>query len=396
MAPRILTLLQGTIMVMNWRLFVTGLLASCAVAASVTATTAAAEDGVTDTTILLGQTVGLTGIVAAPVKETNEGANAYFNSVNKSGGVYGRKIELNTLDDKFDPALTKVNAETLITKDHVFALFQGRGTPHTQGILALLAAHKVPLVAPGTGATVFHVPVNHYLFNIRAKYQDEIAKAVEQFTTVGVKSIGMLHVDDSFGKDCLDGFQKAMTARKLTPAIITQFDRVKPDYVAAAAAVIKANPQALIIASSSKNTIEVIKAFRAAGSSIQIMTLSNNSSAAFVKELGVAGKGVIVSQITPAPDLVTTRLAQEFKVAAQANGATVSYAAMEGYINAKVLVEGLRRAGRNLTREGFIRALESMQHVDLGGLLITYSEKDHTGSDFVELTMIGKDGRFVR
>ena len=355
-----------------------------------------AEDGVTDTSILLGQTVGLTGTVAAPVKEMNEGANAYFRSINKNGGVNGRKIELRTLDDKFDPALTKANAETLITKERVFALFQGRGTPHTQGILPLLEAHKIPLVAPSTGATAFHDPVNHWVFNIRAKYQEEVAKAVEQFATVGIKSIGMLHVDDSFGEDALAGFTKAMATRKLSPAIIAKFGRVKPDYAATAATVIKANPQALIIASSSKNTIEVIKAFRAAGSTIQIMTLSNNSSAAFVQELGAAGKGVIVSQVTPAPHLISTTLGQEFKIAAKASGATVSYAAMEGFVNAKVLVEGLRRAGRNLTREGFIRALESMQHIDLGGLLITYGEDDHTGSEFVELTIIGKDGRFVR
>ena len=355
-----------------------------------------AEDGVTDTSILIGQTVGLTGTVAAPVKEMNEGALAYFNSINKNGGVHGRKIELRTLDDKFDPALTKANAETLITKEHVFAMFQGRGTPHTQGILPMLATHKVPLIAPSTGATVFHEPVNRWVFNIRAKYQDEVAKAVEQFATVGIKSIGILHVDDAFGQDGLTGFNKAMAERKLTPAIITKFDRVKPDYAATAATVMKANPQALIIVSSSKNTIEVIKAFHAAGSHIQIMTLSNNSSAAFVKDLGPAGKGVIVSQVTPAPHLVSTTLGQEFKIAAKASGATVSYAAMEGFVNAKVLVEGLRRAGRNLTREGLIQALESMQRLDLGGLLITYGADDHTGSDFVELTIIGKDGRFIR
>jgi ABC-type branched-subunit amino acid transport system substrate-binding protein len=126
------------------------------------------------------------------------------------------------------------------------------------------------------------------------------------------------------------------------------------------------------------------------------MTLSNNSSASFVKELGVAGRGVMVSQVMPAPHLVSTPLGQEFKAAAQASGATVSYAAMEGYVNAKVLVEGLKRAGRNLTREGLIRALESMQHLDLGGVLITYGENDHTGSEFVELTMIGRDGQFIR
>jgi branched-chain amino acid transport system substrate-binding protein len=140
----------------------------------------------------------------------------------------------------------------------------------------------------------------------------------------------------------------------------------------------------------------VIKAIREQGGYMQIMTMSNNSSDAFVKNLGPAGAGVIVTQITPAPDLMTTRLGQEFKLAAKASGTTVSYTAMEGYVNAKVLVEGLRRAGRNLTRDGFIRALESMQRVDLGGILITYSENDHTGSDFIELTMIGKDGRWVR
>ncbi len=357
---------------------------------------ALAEDGVTDSTILLGQTVGVTGTVAAPVKEMNEGANAYFAQINKAGGIHGRKIELRTLDDKFDPALTKANAEKLIKQDHVFALFQGRGTPHTQGILPILAANKVPLIAPATGSMIFHDPVNPWLFNIRAKYQDEVEKAVEQFTTIGIKSIGLLHVDDSYGEDGLAGFNKAMAKRKLTPSVIAKFERVKPDYAATAAAVIKTNPQALIIVSSSKNTIEVIKAFRAAGSNIQIMTLSNNSSAAFVKELGPAGKGVIVSQVTPAPHLVSTPLGQEFKIAAKASGATVSYAAMEGFVNAKVVVEGLRRAGRNLTREGFIRALESMERVDLGGLLITYGENDHTGSDFVELTIISKNGSFIR
>jgi len=357
---------------------------------------AAAEDGVTDTTILIGQTVGLTGTVAGPVKEMNEGAEAYFKQVNKQGGIHGRKIEMRVLDDKFDPALTRANAETLIRKERVFALFQGRGTPHTQGILPLLEGNNVPLIAPSTGAAIFHQPAPRMLFNIRAKYQDEVVRAVEHFTTIGIKAIGILHVDDAFGQDGLDGFMKAMEARKLKPAAVLKFARVNPDNKAAAAEVVKANPAALIVVSSAKNTIDVIKAIRAAGSQTQIMTLSNNSSQAFVKELGPAGTGVIVSQVTPAPHLISTQLGQEFNAAAKASGATVSYAAMEGYVNAKVLVEGLRRAGPRLTREGFVRAMETMQRVDLGGLMVTYGPGDHTGSEFVELTMIGKDGRFIR
>lgn len=368
-------------------------LASMAIAL---AADAAAEIGVTDTSILLGQSIGVTGQIASSVKELNEGTNAYLAQVNKRGGVHGRRIELITLDDKFDPALTAINAETLVKKERVFALFQIRGTPHTEAILPLMKANNVPLVAPSTGAAILHTPVNRLLFNVRAKYQAEVIKAVEHFDTIGVKSIGLLHVDDSFGRDSLAGFTNAMEARKLPPAIVAKFDRAKPDINATIASAVKANPGALIIVGSATTTADLIKGIRAQGSHAILMTLSNNSSQGFIKSLGAAGAGVIVSQITPVPNLVTTSLGKELQVAAQASGGTVSYAAMEGFIAAKVLVEGLQRAGRNLTREGFIRALESMQKVDLGGLMVTYGPDDHTGSEFVELTMIRKDGSFVR
>ncbi|HJV49811.1 MAG TPA: ABC transporter substrate-binding protein [Noviherbaspirillum sp.] len=372
-----------------WRTALSALLAA-------TSLTAAAEEGVTDSSIILGETIGVTGIIAGPVKEMIEGAQAYFATVNKQGGVHGRRIEVKVMDDKFDPATAAANAEALIKKEHVFALFQNRGTPHTEAILPILNTNHVPLIAPSTGAAIFHTPVNHWVFHIRAKYQDEVAKGVEHFATVGLSDIGLLHVDDSFGHDGLEGFNKAMAAHSLKPVIVTKFGRVKPDYDATAAEIIKANPRALIIVSSAKNTIEVIKAIRRQGGRMQIMTLSNNSSQAFVKDLGPAGVGVIVSQITPPPDLLSTVLGQEFRNAAKASSVTVSYAAMEGFVNAKVLVEGLRRAGRNLTREGFIHAMESMQHTDFGGLMVTYGPDDHSGSEFVELTMIGRDGRFVR
>jgi ABC-type branched-subunit amino acid transport system substrate-binding protein len=380
----------GDTMLIPWRRSL------CASLLAISAMTALAEDGVSDNAVQIGQTIGLTGIIAGPVKEMNEGARACFEAVNRQGGVHGRKIELHILDDKFDPAQAAANAQTLVQKEHVFALFQSRGTPHTEAILPVLAENHVPLVAPSTGAAIFHTPVNHWLFNVRARYQAEVARGVEHFSTIGIQSIGILYVDDSFGLDGLEGFNHAMAARKLKPAIVAKFPRVNPDYDATAADIVKANPTALIIVSSAKNTIAVIKAIRKHGGTTQIMTLSNNSSQAFVKELGPAGIGVIITQITPAPHLLTTPLGQEYKKAAQASGATVSYAAMEGYVSAKVMVEGLRRAGRNLTREGFVHAMESMHHTDFGGLMVNYGPDDHSGSEFVELTMIGKDGRIIR
>ena len=366
------------------------LLAGGALAASTT-------EGVTDSSIRIGQTIGVTGPVAAFVKELNEGANAYIVSANKQGGVHGRKIELRILDDKFSPQLAAANAGELIKRDHVFALFQSRGTPQTEAILPILAENHVPLVAPSTGASILHAPVNHWVFNVRAKYQDEVIKAIEHFTTIGITNIGLLsYTDDVFGLDGLEGFNKGMAAHHLKPAILSTFSRVKPDIAATVATLAKANPKALIIVSSGTNTVDVIKAIRAQGSKMQIMTLSNNSSQSFIKDLGAAGAGVIVSQITPPPHLVSSILGQEFQLAAKATGATVSYAAMEGFVSAKVLVEGLRLAGRNLTHETFVAALESMKRLDLGGLMVNYGKDNHSGSAFVEMTMIGKDGRFVR
>lgn len=358
-----------------------------------------AENGVTDNAILIGQTIGLTGTLAGTVKEMNEGAHAYIATVNKQGGINGRKIEIRTLDDQYLPEKSLVNAKALIEKDKVFALFQSRGTPHTIAILPELATHKVPLIAPSTGAESLHMPVNQWVFNVRAKYQDEVVKAIEHFNTLGLKNIGLLtyEKDDALGLDGLNGFSKGMAEHKLTPAFIEIFPRLKPNVDEVAQKLVDAKPDALIIVSSGMNTVNVIKAIRARGGKMmQIMTLSNNSSQDFIKGLGVDAAGIIVSQVTPPPNLASSGLGKEFQVAAKAVGATVSYAAMEGYLSAKVMAEGLRRGGRNLTRDSFIRGLESMQRVDMGGVSLTYNDKDHTGSDFVELTLIGRDGRYVR
>lgn len=357
-----------------------------------------AEDGVTDSTILIGQTIGLTGTVAGTVKEMNEGAQAYIASVNKQGGVNGRKIEFKILDDQYLPAKAAENAKTLIEKDHVFAMFQSRGTPQSLAIFPVLAAQKVPLVAPSTGAESLHTPVNHWVFNVRAKYQDEVIKGIEYFNTLGLQKIGLLTYEktDALGKDGVSGFEKGMTKFKLTPAFIEIYPRLKPNIEETAKHIVKANPDALVIVSSGKNTVDVIKAIRKHGGAMQIMTLSNNASRDFIQDLGPDGVGLIISQITPPPDSEGTGLGKALLAAQKASGTTVSYAAMEGLMSAKVLVEGLRRAGRNLTREGFVRALEAMQHVDLGGVFVSYSDKDHTGSSFVELTLIGKSGQYVR
>src|SRR5262249_1541293 len=148
--------------------------------------------------IVIGQTAGFTGISAGSVKETTDGAKLYFDYINSHGGVGGRPIELVSMDDKFEPAIAAQNAKQLITERKVLALFLARGTPHSEAILPLLAQYKVPLIAPSTGAMVFHQPVNHWVFNVRATYQREAERAVLHLGSVGITRIALLQVNDSF------------------------------------------------------------------------------------------------------------------------------------------------------------------------------------------------------
>jgi branched-chain amino acid transport system substrate-binding protein len=237
--------------------------------------------------------------------------------------------------------------------------------------------------------------MHEWLFNVRANYHVELNEIVRHLALTGYNRISLLHVDDAFGKDGLEGFNKAMAAVDLKPVSITTFARANPDNAAAAAAIIKGNPSALVILSSSKNTVGVIKEIRKQGGQMQLLTLSNNSSEFFIKDLGEDGACVIVSLVTPAP-FGYSNIAKELKKAAKETNATVSYAALEGFINAKVVVEGLKRAGKNLTRAGFVKALESIKSEDFGGMTVSFGPNDHTGSEYVDLTMIGRKGQFIR
>ena len=345
--------------------------------------------------IKIGQTVGVTGAVAATVKEADMGAQFYIDAVNAKGGIGGEKIELITLDDKFDPKLTVTNARELIEQRGVLALFMTRGTPHTEAIIPLLEQYGVPLLAPSSGAKVLHQPVKKYVFNVRAPYQREAERAISHLAATGVTRIGVVHVDDSFGADGLEGTLKGLAAVQLSAVAVAKFDRSKPDFSQIAPAMAKLNPQAVMIIGSGTAVVDAIKSLKEAGSGMQFVTLSNNASGGFVKLLGDNARGVIVSQVLP--QSLNYTLVQEATALAKArNVLEVSPAMLEGFVAAKVLVEGLRRAGPKATREKLQAALESMHKFELGGLTLTFSSTDHTGLDFADLSIIGFNKKFMR
>ena len=347
--------------------------------------------------ILIGQTTAVTGPVAASVGETLVGVNLYLNSVNARGGVNGEKIKLITLDDKFEPPLAGENAKRLIEQDNVVALFMSRATPHTQAILPLLAKNGIALVAPSTGAMVFHQPVNPLVFNVRSSYQAETEKAVEHLHTLGLNRIAMVHVDDSFGEDCLAGAMKGFNATKLQPVAVIKADRSKPDYAAIVPQLIKENAQAVLWIGSSVAVSDGVKALRKAGSAMQVVTVSNNASGGFVKALGEQARGVVVTQVFPSERSLNHAVIMEAMDLARArNVGELTPAMVEGFVNAKVLVEGLKRAGAKPDRAKLHAGLESIKKWDLGGMELSYSATDHSGLTFSDLAIIGPDGRFRR
>lgn len=366
------------------------LLWGVSVAAALTSFSATAQ-------IVVGQTAGFSGIAAAGVKETFDGAKLYIDHVNEQGGVNGQKIELVSLDDKFEPKLAAENAKKLITENKVVALFLTRGTPHTQAIVPLLSEYKVPLVAPSTGAMVLHQPVNPYVFNVRATYQREAERAIRHLSLIGLERIAILHVDDTFGADAVQGAQKGFEAVSKQPVLLEKFDRAKPDFAALAPKVAKADAQAVLFIGSGGAVAEGVKVLREAGSRAQIVTLSNNASSGFIKQLGEHARGTIVTQVFPYERSLSAPIVKEAVDLMRSKGGTeVSPAMMEGFAAAKVLVEGLRRAGASPTREKLVTALNGIRKLDIGGMEVSFTPGDHTGLDYADLSIIGQDGKFRR
>jgi ABC-type branched-subunit amino acid transport system substrate-binding protein len=347
--------------------------------------------------LVIGSTSGFTGPAAGPVKELTAGALLYFDHINAQGGIAGRKLRLQAEDDAFDPKRSAENARKLVTEHKVVALFLTRGTPHTQAMLPIARESGTPIVAPSTGAAVFHEPVDPLIFNVRSKYQTEAEKAVVQLATVGIDRIAVVHVDDSFGKDSLAGYQKGFTAARLKPLQVLTYDRTKPDIDAVVSRLVALKPQAVVTAGSPRQLADLIKGARKAGAGIQFVALSNVSSRSFIEDLGEAGHGVQVMQVFPNPALATYAITQEMQRLARGKPSfVISHAAMEGFAAAKVLVEGLRRAGKSPTRESLVAALNTLGDFDLGGIKVSYSAADHTGIDFAEPSIIGRKGEFIQ
>jgi ABC-type branched-subunit amino acid transport system substrate-binding protein len=353
--------------------------------------------GVTPTTVLVGQSAAFSGPASQLGIQMSAGAKAYFDHVNRQGGVNGRTIELRTRDDKYESNLAAENTKKLIDEDKVFALFGYVGTPTSAAALPIFTEAKVPFVAPFTGAELLRDPFNRQIFNLRASYYDETEKIVEQLVSVGIKRIAVFYQNDAYGKAGLAGVERAMNKRGMKIAATATVERNTTDVAAAVKTIQGVQPDAVVMVSAYTSIAEFVRQMKKAGSGAQFHNVSFVGAKALSDALGDDGHGVAISQVVPFPWTPAIPVVKEYQQILKAAGVTdYNFTSLEGFLAAKVFVEGLRRAGRDLTRDRFVAALETMGGVDLGGFVVNFTPTNHNGSQFVELTLIGRGGKFVK
>ncbi|MCW5590988.1 MAG: ABC transporter substrate-binding protein [Burkholderiales bacterium] len=357
---------------------------------------AAHAQGVTESQILLGQSVALSGPAQELGKDMQLGASLYFNEVNARGGVNGRKIVLKTLDDGYEPPRAVENTRKFINEDRVFALFGYVGTPTSAAVLPLFTEAKVPYVGAFTGAELLRNPFNRYIFNVRASYFDETEAIVQHLTAMSVNKIAVFYQNDAYGQAGLAGVERALKKRNLEVAAKATVERNTVDVAKAVEAMRKADPQAIVMISAYKSCAAFIKDMLKAGARPTFWNVSFVGSKALAKEMGTDGRGVQISQVVPFPWDSSIPVVKEYRALLDKAKGEPGFGTLEGYIAAKVMVEGIRRAGKNLTRESFIKAMESLDPYDVGGFKVSYGPDNHNGSRFVDLTIISRGEKFVR
>jgi ABC-type branched-subunit amino acid transport system substrate-binding protein len=349
----------------------------------------AEEQGVTGHEIVIGMSNALTGPAAALGIGVKGGAMVYFNKLNDAGGVNGRKIRVISYDDGYEPKRTVENTNKLVKEDKVFALFGYVGTPTSTAILPIINKEKMIYWAPFTGAEFLRTPVTRTILNVRGSYFDEAETQVKYLMEkMGKKRIGMFIQNDAYGLSVKGGVMKALKKRSMELTGEGVYERNTENVDAGLSALKTHNPDAVIMVGTYKAIAAFIKKAKAQGFNPVFLNVSFVGTAALAKELGGAGEGVIITQVMPSPRDSALPIVQQYRKDMKAAGhSDLDYTDLEGYIDAVVFVEALKKAASPLTRETFITAAESL-NTNAGGLSFSFSPSNHQAMSKIYLTKI--------
>ena len=358
---------------------------------------ARAETGVTSDAILFGQAAALDGPSSALGQGMRQGILAAFAEINAKGGVHGRKLHLVSRDDGYDPDRSVVQTTKLIEEDSIFALIGAVGTPTAIATVPISSARNVPFIGPFTGAEFLRAPELRNVVNIRASYSAEAEAWVKHLTEdLHFTSIAIFYQDDSFGRDGLAGVSRALEKRGMELSAEGTFER-NTKFVSSALRIIKrAEPQAVVMIGTYGPCAEFIRLAHKAGFHPTFVNVSFVGADALAKELGVAGEGVVVSQVVPFPWDTSLKVVADYQAAQTAFDSTLSpgFVSLEGYLSGRLAAAALELAGPHPTRAGLLQAVHEVGRFDISGSVITVGPKIQDAPPKVFLTVIQKDGSF--
>ena len=362
-----------------------------------TAVAASADDGVSADKIVFGQATALEGPASALGQGMKMGLEAAFAEINKVGGVKGRKLELKSIDDGYEPTKSIEAVKKLLEEDKVFALAGAVGTPTSAATQPIATAAGAPFIGAFTGAEFLREPYKPLVMNIRASYFQETEAMVEHLTKdLGASKIAIMYQDDAFGQAGLAGVKKALDKRQMQLAGEGTFERNTVAVKTALLAIKKAEPHAVIMISPYKPAAEFIKLAKQIKFDPTFVNISFVGSDALAKELGPAGAGVVVTQVVPFPKDTAIPVVGRYQASLKANAPDVQpgFVSLEGYLVGRAIIAALEKVGGDPTRQALIDAVQKTGTFDLGGFKLAYGPSSNRGSDQVFLTVIQPDGSF--
>ena len=367
-----------------------------ALALSIVGGTAFAEDGVSDGKIVFGQVAALQGPAQALGQGMRQGILAAFDAANRAGGISGRKLELKSLDDDYEPEKTVEATKRILDEDKVFALVGAVGTPTSKAGQPIATAAKVPFIGPFTGAEFLRNPYNRYVVNIRSSYFQETEAWIDHLVKdLAISRIAILYQDDAFGLAGLEGVQRAMAKRNMSLVAEGTFKRNTTAVKSALLDIMKARPEAVVTVAPYKPVAEFIKLAHQVKLQAVFVAISFVGSDSLAQELGDQGTGVIVTQVVPFPWDATLPVVKAYQgaIAAVDSNAKPGFVSLEGYLTGRLVVEALKRIKGEPTREALLDAIAAAPF-DFGGVTLSYGPMKNQGSDRVFFTILQADGTF--
>ncbi|MFZ6765638.1 ABC transporter substrate-binding protein [Undibacterium sp. Di26W] len=354
-----------------------------------------AETVANDGTVNLGMSLPLSGPQASNGLALKGGVESYLQYVNQNGGIFGRRIQLVTLDDGDDVARTVANTKKLLDESRVLALLGYHGTAAAEAVLPLLAVAGAPLIGPTSGAESLHEPFNRHVFNLFASYKEETEAILNQLDFQTLIEVAVLHQNDRFGQTGLKDAEAVMlklSLRKNSVGVVATNSR---DVAQAVKTIAEGKPQAVLMICSPLSAAEFIRQMHKAGLFPQFIAASYMDVGALFKELGPEARGIAISQVVPFPWGSDLPLLRQYQMLAKQHSAQpISVYGLQGFMAAKLAVEAMQKAGRNFTREKLLSALEA--DYDLGGYRLRFRRDNHSGSKYTEMTVITRDGKLSR